>query len=63
MEKKVRKETAASFVTQKDFEGHPGHRVPQERSVFRDSQGPRATEVNPAGMAWKDCLGRKVRQG
>lgn len=50
-------------MTQKDFEGRPGHRVPQERSVFRDSQGPRVTEVYLAEMVLKDCLGRKVHQG
>lgn len=50
-------------MIQKDFEALLGHRGPQERLVSLDSQGPKVTEVNLAGMVLKDCRARKVYRG
>lgn len=63
LERKVKKETVASPVTQKDFVDPLGPRDPQENPVSRDSQGPRVKKVYLAGMVWKDCLALKVPQG
>lgn len=63
MERKARKETAASPATQKDSEAPLGHRAPRERPVSQDSQGPKVTGACPAGMALKECLVQKVHQG
>lgn len=50
-------------MTQQDFVGSLGHRVPQGKYVSRDSQGPRVTEAYLAEMVLKDCLDHKVPQG
>lgn len=63
LERKARKEKAASYVTWKDSEAPLGHRDPQERLVSRDSQGPKGTEACQAGMALKVFLVQKVHQG
>lgn len=50
LERKVKKETVASSVTQKDSVDPLGLRDPQEKQVSQDSQGPRVIKVYLAGM-------------